>query len=904
MSSTNRKDPQQIDPQYVARLREAVEQARQTLRNNHLKTEGLRLAHLLAYNIEQILVDHVQETASRLGVEHMADEVALIAVGGFGRLELELYSDIDFVFVTEREPTEEEEEFIKAVIRPLFDLRLDLGYGVHPVKDVLGFLGSDVSKVTALLAMRHVWGNEPLTEELQERLHVRLEKKFKKWFVDSLEEEIRERHTGHGDTVFLLEPDVKLSPGTLRDIHQILWIAFAFYGKLSLEVLVENRILSEGEKRRLMKAWSFLIEVRNTIHMIANRRVDKLTLERQVRVAHELRFDESDAALPEEELMRTFYGHASTVERISQRLLHHLLVNTAGTEENTKAANPPRVVARDFTCRGKEIWIEESHLPRLERDRFWQMKFFVAAAREQLTPREDALRRVEERLNLVDDSYRKSQTARDLFLTLLRTPGKVAETLWAMHRCGFLCAYLPEFALVRHLPRIDHYHQYTVDEHLIRSIRSAEKLLSENPPPATEHVAEVARDILRVDLLFLSLLLHDVGKGEGRGHVIRGMHIAQRVAERFDLRPVEQDLVHDLVANHQKMSHMALRRDIEDPGVVKELAQTVSEPEYLRMLYVHTASDMLAVSEESWNEWRGRLLALLYERTLDELRGKRRERGHRMPTKDLRDYIWEELQKTDHKDRFDRSDIDHFLTDMPSRYVSTTPAHHAVTHFLLSSSLSQENRIVYHLEGEKGSRFLELTFVARSAPSLFANLCGALASKGFNIQFAQIYTARSGEAIDVFQVETPETILPAVDEILDRVCERMNHMLKTGQRHRWTDVIDRSNVLVTEHRLKLRPPQVNIDNDMTPHATVIKVSAPDRPGLLSEIAGVFDKYSLNIDSAYIATESYQVVDTFYVTDLETNKLKDRGKLKMLQEELLNTILAQLPADLTENMENQ
>ena len=243
MSSTNRKDPQQIDPQYVARLREAVEQARQTLRNNHLKTEGLRLAHLLAYNIEQILVDHVQETASRLGVEHMADEVALIAVGGFGRLELELYSDIDFVFVTEREPTEEEEEFIKAVIRPLFDLRLDLGYGVHPVKDVLGFLGSDVSKVTALLAMRHVWGNEPLTEELQERLHVRLEKKFKKWFVDSLEEEIRERHTGHGDTVFLLEPDVKLSPGTLRDIHQILWIAFAFYGKLSLEVLVENRIL-------------------------------------------------------------------------------------------------------------------------------------------------------------------------------------------------------------------------------------------------------------------------------------------------------------------------------------------------------------------------------------------------------------------------------------------------------------------------------------------------------------------------------------------------------------------------------------------------------------------------------------------------------------------------------------
>jgi [protein-PII] uridylyltransferase len=877
----------------VASLREELEKARQNIRTNHRKTPGLRLAHLYAYSVEQLLVRHVEAVAERMNAQHLKEDLSLVAVGGFGRLELCMYSDMDFLFITEREPTPEEEDFMRAVIRPLFDLRMELGYGIHSIKQALGFLGNDPSKVTALLALRHVWGSESLTEELQERLHAKLHKQHKLWFVRAIEEELRDRHSKHGDTVFLLEPDLKLSPGGLRDIHQILWIAFASYGVMSLEVLVENGMLSETEMARLNEAWSFLIEARNTLHILMNRRVDKLTLERQLKVSHEMEYEQTDFALPEEQLMRAYYDQAMTVQRINQRLLRTMLEQTPGTDESSKAATQPRSVDRDFMTRGQEMWFEDRDLVRLDRDRFWQMRFFVGAAREGLEPREDALRRIEERLETVDDSYRKSKVARDLFMTLMRTPGRLAETLRAMHHCGFLDAYIPEFTLVRYLPRIDHYHQFTVDEHLIRSVAIAEALLSDNPPSGMEHVAEVAREMLRVDLLFLSLLLHDVGKGEGRAHVIRGMHIAQRVAERLSLRPVEQDILRNLVANHQKMSHMALRRDIEDPGLVKELAQAVNDPEQLRMLYVHTACDMRAVSDESWNDWRARLLGLLFERTHDHLRGVRREKEQRIPIRDLRDQIWDELQKTEAAGRFDKGDIDHFLTDMPPRYLNSTTAQQAVHHFLLSSKLSNENRISFRLDSYEDSRLLELTFVARTAPGLFASLCGAMAAKRFNIQFAQIYTARSGEAVDIFQVDVPQVLRAGVEEVLGKICDRMNHMLKTGQRQRWTDVIDRTSVLLTENRLKLRPPQVDVDNEMSPQATVIKVSAPDRPGLLSEIAGVFDKFSINIDTAYIATESYQVVDTFYVTDLETNKLNDEGKLKLLHEELLNTITAPL-----------
>lgn len=877
------------DPEFIASLREELERARATVRENHRQMPGLRAARLYAYSVEQLLIRYLDEMAKRLKAEHLRESLSLVAVGGFGRQELGLYSDIDFVFISEREPTAEEQAFMKAVIVPLWDLRVDLGYGVHSVRDCLEMLGKDLSKITALLALRHLWGSDGLTEELQDRLQAKLHKHYKLWFVQSLEQEMHERHSRHGDTVFLLEPDVKLSRGGLRDIHQILWIAFAAYGISSFEVLVENGLISEAEKDKLLEAWSFLIDVRNSLHLLNKRRVDKLTLERQIKVADELNFEETEYALKEEGLMRSYYDHASQVERIGTRVLQFLLAETPGTPQSVNSSDSIRRIDRDFFARGTRIWIEDSDLKAVQEDRFWQMRLFLAAARENLSLTETTLRRVEQDLGIVDDSYRKSPVARDVFLTMMRTTGNLAPTLRAMHRCGFLAAYLPEFALVRNLPRIDHYHQFTVDEHLIRSVGVAEQMLGQRPPRGMEHVSSAAREVLRVDLLLLALLLHDVGKGEGRAHVIRGMHLVQRIAERFNLRPVEQDVLRNLVANHQKMSQIALRHDIENTGVVKELAQAVVDAEQLRMLYVHSAADMAGVSHESWNDWRARLMALLYERTQEELRGITPERTQRPALDSLREQIWKDVRTANPATPLDRSDLDHFLSDMPDRYLSSIASADGAKHFLLSSQLSNDNRIVYRLDSYEGNQYVELTFVARSAPGLFASLCGALASKRFNILSAQIYTAKSGEAVDIFQVEVPKALLDRVDEILLKIQQKMNHMLQTGVRKQWTDVVDRANVLLTEGRLNSRPPRVDINNETSPSHTVIEVRAPDRPGLLSEIAGVFDKFSVNIDLAFINTEGWQVVDVFYVTDLETNKLRDDGKMAEIEKGLLETI---------------
>ncbi|HMZ51906.1 MAG TPA: hypothetical protein PK988_06540, partial [Candidatus Sumerlaeota bacterium] len=327
-------DNNKADPEYVASLRRMLDAAREAARERHRKMEGLEAARLYSADIQRIFVHHLEEMTRRLNAEEMRGSVALIAVGGFGRHELCFHSDIDFCFITERDPTPSEENFIRAVLYPLWDLKLDLGYGVHSIRDCINTLGNDLTKATAFLDTRHLWGAQPLWEELVERIHGKLHKHHLLWFINSLKDEMKSRHERYGDTVFLLEPDVKNSRGGLRDVHQTLWIAFTLYGASDLAILVKNGLVSPAEHDRLRAAWSFLVDVRNSLHLSQGRRVDKLTLERQIQVGAMMGFEPSETALAEEAMMRAYYDHALIVERLCQRLMEVTLMRTPGTHES------------------------------------------------------------------------------------------------------------------------------------------------------------------------------------------------------------------------------------------------------------------------------------------------------------------------------------------------------------------------------------------------------------------------------------------------------------------------------------------------------------------------------------------------------------------------------------------
>ena len=534
----------------------------------------------------------------------------------------------------------------------------------------------------------------------------------------------------------------------------------------------------------------------------------------------------------------------------------------------------------EFWTRDNRIWVDPREVNTVGRDPDWVMHLFTVCAQRGLLADDFTLSLVEQHLDEIDDAYRRSPLNRDRFFQILRTPRHSVPTLRQMHDCRFLDAYLPEFALVRNLPRIDYYHQFTVDEHLLRSVECATQLLNPDSAFYRSHAASVARELLRWDLLLFALLLHDVGKGEGRGHVIRGSHMIQRVAERLGVTKKETEILYQLVLNHQRMSFMALRRNPDDPRVPEELANDIGDPELLRMLYVLTCCDLRSVSAESWNDWRGSLLSSLYERSMDFLRGKGEKSRRSAPShRSVTDKVMKEVEGTPPQGAepnrpLRREDVEEFLRDMPNRYRRSTPPQLVARHVRMKQHLDDQELVVWELEQAPGSSYAILHCASLDTPGLFCNLCGALASRGFNILSAQVYTAKNGVCIDVFQIQDADRQPPSDVSLLERLRVKLNQVLRGERPGKWKGLLPLRSQPISAARLDQFPPSVTVSNDdSAENYTVLEVKAPDRPGLLYDITALLDRHRLNIHLALIATESYQGVDVFYITDPQDHKIR-------------------------------
>ncbi len=888
------------DSAQTDKLQRTLDEARDRLRENHRQHPGLQVARMYSEDIDRLLQNHCRD----LLVKHpefvpVANRLVLLATGGYGRRELNLFSDVDLLFLFRDEPREEGEEFIKAFIYPLWNLRVELGYSVKTVSQLLEELGDDLDLTTALCTTHVLWGDNSIRQEIDDQFRLNVSLKFSKSLTERLIEGARSRHQKYQNTLLHLEPSIKESPGGLRDLHVLIWLASIHYGHASLTELTINGLLSSREERDLNRSLSFLIELRNALHILDNRKTDVLNFERQIKVAALMGFSGKENVLPEEQLMRTYYEHVAVIHRLVGRVLKRVGAD-AMDREGVKRLRSRRIAGL-FWTRDDEIWVEPKEVSSITRDPSWMMQLFAVSSLYGLNPDEFTLDLIAHHTSAVDDAFRRSPINRDQFLMILKNPVNAGPTLRHMHQSGFLDVYIPEFALVRNLPRIDYYHQFTVDEHLLRSVDCAMDFFRESSGFDRTHPARVARDVLRWDLLVFALLMHDVGKGEGRGHVIRGAHMIQRIAERMKLSEKETEILHLLIAKHQKMSHVALKRNPDDPGVPRELAKELGDLEFLRMLYVLTCCDLRAVSHDSWNDWRASLLAMLYDRTEDVLRGRSNNNSRLSQSPDdLIDSVFQYLQAMVYEGHeagtleksivFEKPDVNDFLRDMPSRYRHSTPPQQMARHLFMERSLNEKNIVSWQIETIEGSNYSVLHSVARDSPGLFGHLCGALASRGLNILSAQIYTAKNGVCVDVFQIQDQNNTPPRDVDIFDRLCQRLNKALKGEIPPKWESQLRRKIQPISAARLDMRPPSVTISNDDSAEGyTVIEVKAPDRPGLLFQITSVLDKLHVHIHLALVATESYQIVDVFYVTDWEHNRLEPGPETQQLRNELLKVI---------------
>jgi len=861
--------------------------------------------------VDQLMRTHFRSTlrAAPNG-KSLGESMALLAVGGYARRDLSPFSDIDLLFVLDGEPGEDHKEFIKNYVYPLYDIGVCVAQGVRTVGASVDVVGSDLHSATALIESRLLGGSAAIHRAVADGLRKRLrDPQAARWFCESLRAEIASRHEKHGRSIFVLEPHVKEGCGGLRDVHAAFWLAYVVFGTTDLTHLGSRGPLSAAETRALLKAEDFLLGLRNALHILEGRKCDHLTFERQVKVAQMLGYKRSEAALPEEHLMRDFFAAAQPIQRLSGRFVEAMTERIEKRAPGSRASAPqaarerPSPVAPPLMRKGACLFLDERHRTAFRRDPDLIMKTFALAAGMGLRVHEDTRDLIRASLPAMEPAFRSSPVNRSLFLGILRGPGCVYQTVRDMHECGALAAYIPEFAAVRHLPRIDFYHQYTVDEHLLRTLRFSELLLAGSserragPDPRNfDHASRVASEILRWDLLNLSLLLHDIGKGEGRGHVIRGAHITERAGERMGLPPAERDLCRRLVLNHQKMSHQAFRRNLQDPRVAQELAEELEERELLRMLYVMTVCDLNAVGDTVWNDWKSKLLAELYERTLDVLAAARRPRFAHRDRQGLSAAQVLEALGPQAQDPASQKALKTFLDSMPERYAISTSPQQAATHFGLVRRLSRDELVQWKLEAAPGQIFSQLTVAASDAPGAFANICGALSSRAINILAAQIYTSVDGLIVDVFQVQDQRGQPVEDGPWLERLRAKLNRVLAGKQPPPWKDDVKSQNTrrlpdVFTPDRLAVRPATVEFNNSASAHHTVIEIKAHDFPGLLHAVTQVMSKQRLNIDLALIATEAYRVVEVFYVTDWYNNKLEDERQIEALRKELLQAIAA-------------
>lgn len=842
-----------------------------------------------------------------------APNVALVALGGYGRRALTRQSDIDIMMLMEK-GSPRAEGFVKCLLHLLYDLRLNLGFATRTVSDCLDRFGNDVESVTAMTESRFLVGHRPLFDQLTQSIQKALNGRHRRWFLHSIYETWKEREQKFGDSLYLLQPNLKEGRGGLRDYHSVIWVLCALGGSTRLSQLQELARFDQEDLWRFENAVAMIQKIRNELHLASNAKGDQLLFEFQPAIARRLGYKDEAHRLGEEMFMADYYNHARAISRLSNRAMRVLARNLKPILSDLFGTLKRRRLDGHVCIQGDVMYLDPAPGDYFEQDPGRIMALFERANGWGLRMSDqtiDALARVAPTLG---PAFRLDPLNQQRFMNILKSTTAAAQSLKDMHESGILDRFLPEFERIRCMVRIDHYHHFTVDEHTLRAIEVAGAIRNEKAGQRS-FAGRIAAQIRRWDLLNLALLLHDVGKGFGRGHALLGGQIAQRVCERLRLPAKDIELVRFLVLSHLKLSHAAQRRDMSDPEVAQQLAEEIGSLRNLKMLYVHTVCDLMAVSPDAWSDWKGQLLAECYMRVAEVL-GEAHPSRQRTSAAKLPQIRARILEALEHRVSDDgeclplngslKGALDEFLDHCSIRYLESVDPEAIARHFMMRQKLTGENLIVWDLDETGGASFTpvtgsrkfspaanqphsDLTVYAVDVPGLFSYLCGALAAKGINIQSAQIFSTTDGYAINHFEVTDLDNRPLPPDYNLDRLRRDLNLVIRKEK-----TIEELMEKHATRHRRRSRPKALNpsavvFDNVGSKHNTIVEIRTTDQPGLLYRIASALVECRLNIQRAIITTEAYGVADVFYVTDLEFNKIYEASQQKKIEQTILKHI---------------
>jgi [protein-PII] uridylyltransferase len=807
-----------------------------------------------------------------------AEQMAVVAVGGYGRGEMAPYSDVDLLFLSPWKLTPWAESVVESMLYMLWDLRLKVGHASRTVGDCLRQGRDDYTIRTSMLECRFLIGHAPLAQELRDRLRTELFRNTASDFIEAKLAERASRHKKQGGQRYVVEPNVKEGKGGLRDLQSLYWIANYVHGTEDGADLVRLGVFTPEEHRIFLRAENFLWAVRNQLHLITGRAMDQLTFDLQVQVAERLGYADRGSRPAVELFMQDYFRHATRVGELTRILL------TAMEADHIKRA--PSLIG--FFKRKKKLRdgfaliqnrITYASDTPFKTDRLDILRIFNEALRTGYLIHPAAMRLIVANLPLIDDEMRRAPEARRIFWDTLLKHGNPERALRRMNELGVLAAFIPEFQPIVAMMQFNMYHHYTVDEHTIQAVSTLARIergeMAETLPFATRILQQgVDRKVL-----YMALFLHDIGKGRAEDHSVVGARIARRVAPRLGLKPQDASTVEWLVRQHLLMSDMAQKRDLSDPRTVRDFAKAVKTQKRLDLLTVLTACDIIAVGPGVWNNWKAVLIRNLYGQTSTALATGLEEVNREAREHEAKSALRAALSGWD-RTKLRAETARHYGPYWQGLQTET----HIVFACLLDKIPNDEIRIDLTADHDRDAT--RVCFAMSDHPGIFARLAGSLALIGANVVDARTYTTKDGYATSVFWVQDVEGA-PYAANRLDRLREMIRKTLHG-------EVLPRE-AMVSRDKLKRRerafrhPTKIHFDNEGSDIYTIIEVDTRDRTGLLYDLARTLSENNIYLATAQIATYGAQAVDTFYVKDMFGLKIMGQSRLERLERKLKDAI---------------
>ncbi len=775
---------------------------------------------------------------------------AIIALGGYGRKDQCIHSDVDMLFLFDKSVPDAAEELIKEIVFPLWDIGLDVGYATRSVKDCIAIAGEDLTALSALFDGRFICGISNLVTKMYEKLYKKVIYSRSKKIVSMLVEESIERHIHYGDSSYLLEPNLKEGQGGLRDFHTMLWIAKIKSGLKQTRDLEYFGYLSDKEFKLMKQSIEFIHDVRNRLHYIAGRKNDQLHMEYQIKLADMMKFRKKNGRESVEIFLGKLHG---CMEQIKQQ--HLIFLSEPGCLK-------PRILMKSILGNKTQIcglkvnkrnMLEFVSMEAVIKSPELLLKIFVESANKKIPISALSKRIIKDLLYLVDDEFRKNESIVKDFEYVLISPPITFNILNEMLNTGFLVSFIPEFGEIVSRIQYNEYHIYPVGKHSIKTVLAAKSFKNEEE---TEQLTALLYNRLSDKAVLLwACLLHDIGKSENSAnHSETGAVAVVRILARYGMKEKQIDTVSFLVRNHLFLIQTATRRDINIEETAVFCARNIKDIERLKMLYLLTIADSISTGPKAWNSWIATLLSELFVKTLNVLK-----KGELATTEAVErvQYKQNELKRLLTANNAGKR-AEKCIDSMSLRYFLYVPVVDMPEHIKLYQRIG-ESKFVWDIKKDELSNTRIMTVCAKNRPGLFSKIAGVLTLSNLEILEAQVYTWKNDIAFDIFRVTPPKDLI-FEDEKWIHTSKELNAVLDydINLSVRVYDKISHTEPQKL-HTFK-KPLQINVDNESSDFFSIIEVFSYNHPGLLYSITDVLFKCGLDIYVAKIATHVDQIAD--------------------------------------------